>query len=123
MISFIYIICNHNKVVMLNDYRLNYSDTYKISSKTDLKIIDKIIRSMYAIETNESNNGLRIGGYIVIEEKKGDNIKSYRIQGKYVTKYIYKNNKNHLISTTYYELDDTYYQLLQDVCDKHRKIQ
>lgn len=77
---------------------------------------------MNAIETNESNNDLRIGGYIVIEEKKGDIIKLYRIQGKYVTKNVYKKNKNHLISTTYLELDDTYYQLLQNVCDKQRKI-
>lgn len=120
MIIYIYFIGNSNRMVVLHDYRLTYSDTYKISSKADLHTIDKIMNKLNAVQANDSNNNLRIGGYVIIEEQRGDNIISYRIQGSYVTKYEVKNNE--LSSTTYYKLDDTYYQLLQEICDKHRKM-
>lgn len=121
IIIFLYVRGNNDRIVILHDHRLYYSDTYRISSKSDLHTIDKIINNMNTTQLIDSNNSLRTGGFVLIEEHVGDTIITYRIKGDDVTKYVYKENFNNLLSTTYFKLDDKYYQLLKDVCDKQRK--
>ncbi|MDF2804700.1 MAG: hypothetical protein K0S61_4605 [Anaerocolumna sp.] len=117
MILILFIRRNSDRMVNLYDYRLIYSDKFLINSTTDLRIIDEIISNMNLIEEQNSN---KVGGFIIIEELKGDTIESYRVQGSYITKEIYKESYENLISTTYYELSDKYYQLLVDICDRLR---
>lgn len=112
--------CNGRKII-LQDHRLTYSDTYRITSKSDLHTINEIITSMNPVQVDDEDTSLRIGGFVIIEEHNRDNIISYRVQGSRVTKYIYKKTPKSLISTSYFTLDDKYYQLLTDICDKHRK--
>lgn len=113
---------SHSRDVKLYDYRLTYSDEYKVKSESDLRIIDEVIDNMILIQTdNNSISDFRLGGFILIEESRKDMIESYRVQGEYVTKYTYKETYDHIISTTYYSLDEKYYVLLGKLCDKNKK--
>lgn len=120
VILFIFIRFNFDRKIIVYDYRLTYSDQYDIKLNSDVYIIDKIIDNISAME-GDGNAQIRLGGFIIIEEYKGDLIEAYRMQGTNVTKCIYKSSYDNLLSISYYHLDQKYIKELKDLCDELRK--
>ncbi|MDF2541390.1 MAG: hypothetical protein K0S47_1108 [Herbinix sp.] len=127
IISFIGIILFYNitgleeRKIDLYDYRLTYSDKYEITSRKYLKLIDEIREGMIPIDEDGIVSEFRIGGFILFEERNKEIIESYRVQGSIVTKITYKNTNYNVLSTSYFKLDDKYYEELKSVCDKLRR--
>ncbi len=105
-------------IVYLYDYTLNHSDKYNIVSHSDLKQINSVLKSMDLVENKYKDGQLPIGGILVIEVHKKNEIESYRIQGSYVIEETYKGSLDNKISTKYYDLQDKYYDSLVDLCNK-----
>ncbi|MDF2844975.1 MAG: hypothetical protein K0R00_3401 [Herbinix sp.] len=112
-----FIMKNSGNKIVLYDYRFASSDQYNINSKSDRSELDKIISQMNPIEDNDSNE-IKVGGVIIIEMYHDDLIESYRIQGTNVTKNVYRESYDDLLSISKYKLDDKYYQDLSELSDK-----
>lgn len=120
-IMFLYIIAGSEKrKIELYDYRMTYSDKYEITATEYFRIIDEIKEKMIPIDDGIVSE-FRIGGFLLFEERNNSIIESYRVQGSIVTKFTYKNTYDNVLSTTYYNLDDKYFEELGKVCDRLRE--
>lgn len=120
IIIFIYVGNRNNRIITIEDTGRPDSATYNITSRADIKKIDTIINSMESLDIENTDETSRVGGFLAfISEYKEDNLILYRIRIDVVTKYVYKGNKESLISKSYYQLDDEYFQMLRDmIADK-----
>ena len=120
IIIFIYVGNRNKRIITLNDTGHPDSATYNITSRADIKKMDTIINSMKSLDIENTDETSRVGGFLAfISEYKEDNLILYRIRIDVVTKYVYKGNKESLISKTYYQLDDEHFQMLRDmIADK-----
>ena len=120
IIIFIYVGNRNNRIITIEDTGRPDSATYNITSRADIKKIDTIINSMKSLDIENTDETSRVGGFLAfISEYKEDNLILYRIRIDVVTKYVYKGNKESLISKTYYQLDDEHFQMLRDmIADK-----
>lgn len=120
IIIFIYVGNRNKRIITLEDTGRPDSATYNITSRADIKKIDTIINSMKSLDIENTDETSRVGGFLAfISEHKEDNLIFYRIRIDVVTKYVYKGNKESLISKTYYQLDDEHFQMLRDmIADK-----
>lgn len=110
----------NNRIITIEDTGRPDSATYNITSRADIKKIDTIINSMKSLDIENTDEISWVGGFLAfISEYKEDNLIFYRIRIDVVTKYVYKGNKESLISKTYYQLDDEHFQMLRDmIADK-----
>ena len=120
IIIFIYVGNRNNRIITIEDTGRPDSATYNITSRADIKKMDTIINSMKSLDIENTDETSRVGGFLAfISEYKEDNLILYRIRIDVVTKYVYKGNKESLISKTYYQLDDEHFQMLRDmIADK-----
>lgn len=120
IIIFIHVGNRNNRIITIEDTGRPDSATYNITSRADIKKIDTIINSMKSLDIENTDETSRVGGFLAfISEHKEDNLIFYRIRIDVVTKYVYKGNKESLISKTYYQLDDEHFQMLRDmIADK-----